>query len=65
MSSRFRDFTRMNPPTFYWSKREKDLKDIIYETYNFLYAMGLTTREKADLATYQLKVRPNFVCEME
>ena len=55
MASRLRDFTRMNPPTFYGSKVEENPQDFIDETYKILYTMGLTTIEKAKLATYQLK----------
>ena len=55
MASRLRDFTRMNPPTFYGSKVEEDPQEFIYETYKILYAMVLTTSEKDELATYQLK----------
>ena len=55
MSSRLRDFTRMNPPSFYGSKVEEDPQEFIDEIYNILYAMGLTTSEKSELATYQLK----------
>ena len=55
MASHLRDFTRMNPPTFYGSKVEEDPQEFIDEIYKILYAMGLTTSEKAKLATYQLK----------
>ncbi|TMW85548.1 hypothetical protein EJD97_022970 [Solanum chilense] len=55
MVSRLRDFTRMNPPTLYRSKVDEDPQEFIDETYKILYAMGLTTSEKAELATYKLK----------
>ena len=55
MASCLRDFTRMNPPTFYGSKVEKECQEFIDEIYNILYAIGLTSSEKAELATYQLK----------
>ena len=55
MASRLKDFTRMNPPTFYGSNVEEDTHYLIEVTYKILYAMGLTTSEKVDLATYQLK----------
>lgn len=55
MASRLRDFTRMNPPTFYGSKVKEDQHEFIEEIYKILYAMGLTTSKKAELATYQLK----------
>ena len=45
----------MNPPTFYGSKVDKDPQEFIDETYTILYVIGLTTSEKVNLATYQLK----------
>ena len=44
MTSRLRDFTRINP----------DLQEFIDEVFKILLAMGLSTSEKAELATYQL-----------
>ena len=41
----------MNPPTFYGSKIEEDPQGFIYEIYKILYAMGLSTSEKDELAT--------------
>ncbi|TMX03215.1 hypothetical protein EJD97_017548, partial [Solanum chilense] len=55
MASRLREFTRVNPPTFCGSKVEEDPQEFIDEVYKILYAMGLTTSEKAELSTYQLK----------
>ena len=52
MSFRLRDFTRMNPPTFYESKVEEDPQQFINEINKILYAMGLSTGKKAALATY-------------
>ena len=45
MTSRLRDFTRINP----------DLQEFINEVSKILLAIGLTTSEKAKLATNQLK----------
>ena len=45
----------MNPPIFYGSYVKEDPQDIIDEIYNILYAMGLTTSEKGEWDTYQLK----------
>ena len=45
----------MNPPTFYGSKVEEDPQEFINKVYKILLAMGLSTSEKAELATYQLK----------
>ncbi|XP_015075375.1 uncharacterized protein LOC107019373 [Solanum pennellii] len=49
MASRLRDFTRMNPPTFYGSKVDEDLQEFIDEVYKILYAMGVSTSEKAEM----------------
>ena len=45
----------MNPPTFYGSKVDENPQEFIYEVYKILLALGLSTSEKAELATYQLK----------
>ena len=45
----------MNPPTFYGSKVDEDPQEFIDEVYKILYAMGVSSSEKAELATYQLK----------
>ena len=55
VACRLKDFSWMNPPTFYGFKFEEDPYNFIYEIYNILYAMGLYTSEKVELATYQLK----------
>ena len=55
MASSLRDLRRMIPPTFYGSKVEEDTQEFIDETYKILYDMGLTTSEKDELATCQLK----------
>ena len=55
MASRLRDFTRINPPAFYGSKFDEDTQEFLDEVYIVLYAMGVISSEKADLASYQLK----------
>ena len=45
----------MNPPTFYGSKVEEDPQKFIDEVYKIILSMGLSTSEKSELATYQLK----------
>ena len=55
MASCLRDFTRMKPPTFYGSKVKEDPQEFIDEIYKILYSMGLSTGDKAELATYKLK----------
>ena len=54
-SSRIRDITRMNPPTFYSSKVKEDPQGFIDEVFNVLDAMVVSSQEKAELAAYQLK----------
>ncbi|XP_069155655.1 uncharacterized protein [Solanum lycopersicum] len=55
IASCLRDFTRMNPPTFYGSKVKEDPQEFFDDVYKILLDMGLSTSEKAELATYQLK----------
>ncbi|XP_069148088.1 uncharacterized protein [Solanum lycopersicum] len=50
-----RDFSRMNPPTFYGSKVDEEPQEFIDEVYKILHAMGVSSSEKVELATYQLK----------
>ena len=45
----------MKPPTFYGSKFDKDPQEFFHVVYKVLYAMGVTSNEKAELAWYQLK----------
>lgn len=55
MTSRLRDFVRMNPPIFLGSKVGEDPEEFITEVYKTVHAMGVTSRKKAELALYQLK----------
>ncbi len=45
----------MNPHTSYASKIEEDPQEFIDEIYKTPYTMGLSTTDKADIATYKLK----------
>ena len=45
----------MNPRTFYRSMVEEDPQEFIDKVYMILLVMGLSTSEKAEMATYQLK----------
>ena len=55
MASCLRDFTRMNTNMFFGSKVNEDPQNFIVEVYKILYAMGLTSNEKEEKASYQLK----------
>ena len=44
-ASRIRDFTRMNPPTFFGSRVEEDPQGFIDEVFNVLDAMGVTSKQ--------------------
>ena len=55
IASRNRDFTRMNPLTFYSSKVEEDSQGFIDEVFKVIDCMGGSYQEKAELAAYQLK----------
>ena len=55
MSSRLGEFVRMNPPIFLGSKVGEDPQEFIDDVYNIVHAIGVTSREKTELASYQLK----------
>ena len=55
MTSRFIDFVRMNHPMFLGSEMGDDPQEFIDEVYNIVHAIRVTSREKAELASYQLK----------
>ena len=46
---------RINPPSFHGTKVDEDPKDFIDEVFKVVDSMGVTPREKAELAAYQLK----------
>ena len=52
MTSRLRHFVRMNPPIFLGSKVGEDPQEFLDGVYKVLSAMGVTSREEADLASY-------------
>ncbi|XP_055814212.1 uncharacterized protein LOC129883611 [Solanum dulcamara] len=54
-ASRFRDFTRINPPEFHSSNMDKDPQEFIEGNAKIIRIMGISPVEKADLAAYQLK----------
>ena len=53
--SRLRNFSRINPPMFFGSKVSEDPQDFLDNVYKILYAMGVSSNEKANLAAYRLK----------
>jgi len=52
VASRLRDFVRMNPPIFLGSKVGEDPQKFLDEVYKIVNAMGVTSREKAELACH-------------
>ena len=55
MTYRLRDFVRMTPHIFLISKVNEDLQEFLDGVYKLLSAMGVTSREKEELAPYQLR----------
>ena len=53
--SRILDFMRMNPPNVHGTKVDEHPQSFIDKVFKVVDAMGVTPREKAELATYQLK----------
>ncbi|XP_049406161.1 uncharacterized protein LOC125869764 [Solanum stenotomum] len=54
-ASRLRDFVRMNSPISLGSRIGEDPQGFLDEIYKIVDAMGVSSREKAKLASYQLK----------
>ena len=46
MTSRLRDFVRMNPPIFLGSKVGEDPQEFLYGVYKVLSDMGVISRER-------------------
>ncbi|KAK4729681.1 hypothetical protein R3W88_022669 [Solanum pinnatisectum] len=55
LASRLRDFVRMNPPIFIGSRIGEDLQEFLDGVYKIVDTIGVSSREKAELASYQLK----------
>ena len=49
IASRIRDFTRMNPPTFFGSKVEEDPQGFIDEVFKVLNSTWVSSHENAEL----------------
>ena len=45
----------MNPPIFLGSQVGEDPQEFVDEVYKIVHAMGVTSRETADLSSYHLK----------
>ena len=54
MNSRLRDFVRINPSIILGSKLGEDPQEFLDGVYKMLNAMGVNSREKAELASYKL-----------
>ena len=54
MTSRLRDFVRINPPICLGSKVGEDPHELLDGVYKVLSSMGVTSREKEELGSYQL-----------
>ena len=52
MTSGSRYFMRMNPPIFHGYKVGEDPQDFLDRVYKKLSSMGVTCRDKAELASY-------------
>ena len=55
MTSRLRNFVRINPPIFSVTKVGEDHQKFLDEVYKIVHAIGVTSWEKAESASYQLK----------
>ena len=55
ITSRLRDFVRMNPPIFLRSKVGEDTQEFLDGVNKVLSAMGVTSREKEGFTSYQLR----------
>ena len=55
MTSRLREFVRMNPPIFLVSKVGEDPQEFLDGVYKVFSAMEVTSRAKAELSSYQLR----------
>ena len=56
-----RDFTRMNPPTFFFSKVDEDPQGFMDEVFKVLESMGVSSQENIELFTYKLKYVPQVL----
>ena len=55
IASIWRDFVRMNPSIFFGSNIGEYPQAFLDELYNIVHAMGVTSWDKSELDSYQLK----------
>ena len=55
VATRIRDFTQMNPPSFFGSKPDKDPQEFVDQVQKVIDIMGVTSSESTELAAYQLQ----------
>ncbi|XP_049391309.1 uncharacterized protein LOC125855610 [Solanum stenotomum] len=60
LASRRRDFVWMNPPIFLSSRIGEDPQELLDEIYKIVDPMGVSSREKVELASDQLKEVPQI-----
>ena len=65
MTSRLVDFVRMNHPIFVGSKVGEDTHEFLNCVYKVLSAMGVTSKEKVELVSYQLGKLLSVMYSME
>lgn len=55
MTSSLKHFVKMNPPFFFGSKVGEDPQAFLDEAYKIVNAIGVSSREKMEFTSYQLK----------
>ena len=59
MALRLWNFMRMHPPIFHGSKVGEYPQSFLHKVYTIVQSMGVTSKEKAELASYILKDLPH------
>ncbi|KAF3671894.1 hypothetical protein FXO37_07780 [Capsicum annuum] len=54
-AARIRDFTRINPPSFFGSKPDEDPQEFVDQVQKVIDKMGVTSSQSDELAAYQLQ----------
>lgn len=55
LAFRVRYFSRTNPPKLYSSNMDEDAQEFMNEIYKVISIIGVSSKEKVELETYQLK----------